>query len=86
MNKLIIISLLIASTLCANYAVLVAGSNGYINYRHQSDVFHAYHILLNNGMPAENIIVLHMMILQITLKIQSETGAAINSTCKLFLR
>ena len=57
MNKLIIISLLIASTLCANYAVLVAGSNSYMNYRHQSDVFHAYHILLNNGMPAENIIV-----------------------------
>jgi legumain len=28
-----------------------------MNYRHQSDVFHAYHILLNNGMPAENIIV-----------------------------
>ena len=57
MNKLIIISLLISSTLCANYAVLVAGSNGYINYRHQSDVYHAYHVLLNNGMPAENIIV-----------------------------
>ncbi len=57
MNKLIIISLLISSTLCANYAVLVAGSNGYINYRHQADVYHAYHVLLNNGMPAENIIV-----------------------------
>ena len=57
MNKLIILSLLIASTLCANYAVLVAGSNEYINYRHQSDVFHAYHILVNNGMPPENIIV-----------------------------
>ena len=57
MNKLIIISLLISSTLCANYAVLVAGSTGYINYRHQADVYHAYHVLLNNGMPAENIIV-----------------------------
>lgn len=40
----------------AHYAVLVAGSNGYWNYRHQADVFHAYHILVNNGMPKENII------------------------------
>ena len=37
-------------------AVLVAGSNGYWNYRHQADIAHAYQILINNGMPAENII------------------------------
>ena len=41
----------------SHYAVLVAGSNGYWNYRHQADIFHAYHVLRNNGMPAENIIV-----------------------------
>jgi legumain len=40
-----------------HYAVLVAGSNGFWNYRHQSDIFHAYHILLKNGIPKENIIV-----------------------------
>jgi legumain len=40
-----------------HHAVLVAGSNGIWNYRHQSDIFHAYHILVNNGMPKENIIV-----------------------------
>jgi len=40
----------------AHYAVLVAGSNYYYNYRHQSDVFHAYQILTNYGIPAENII------------------------------
>ena len=57
MNKLFLISLLIASTLCSNYAVLVVGSNSYTNYAHQSDVYHAYHILIDNGMPAENIIV-----------------------------
>ena len=57
MNKLFLISLLFAYTLCDNYAVLVAGSNTYMNYRHQADVYHAYHILRNNGMPAENIIV-----------------------------
>ena len=28
-----------------------------MNYRHQSDVFHSYNILVNNGMPSENIIV-----------------------------
>ena len=40
-----------------NYAVLVAGSNDYINYRHQADVFHLYHILLEKGFEKENIIV-----------------------------
>ena len=41
-----------------HYAVLVAGSNGFWNYRHQSDIFHSYHILISNGIPKENIIVL----------------------------
>lgn len=41
-----------------HWAVLVAGSNGFWNYRHQSDIFHAYHILVENGIPRENIIVL----------------------------
>jgi len=39
-----------------HFAVLVAGSNGFWNYRHQSDVYHAYQILRQNGVPAENII------------------------------
>jgi len=39
-------------------AVLVAGSNSFWNYRHQSDVFHAYQILIANGMPEKNIVVL----------------------------
>jgi len=38
------------------YAVLVAGSNTWSNYRHQADVSHAYQILRNNGVPQENII------------------------------
>ena len=42
---------------CDNYAVLVAGSNTYSNYRHQSDVFHHYHILVDRGIKPENIIV-----------------------------
>jgi len=40
-----------------NYAVLVAGSNGYYNYRHQSDICHAYHVLTDDGkIPKENVI------------------------------
>ncbi|KAA6403484.1 MAG: putative peptidase C13 family protein, partial [Streblomastix strix] len=39
-----------------NWAVLVAGSNTFENYRHQSDIFHAYHILNKNGFPADQII------------------------------
>jgi legumain len=40
-----------------NWAILVAGSNGYYNYRHQSDICHAYQILKKNGLKEENIIV-----------------------------
>jgi len=40
-----------------NWAVLVAGSNGYYNYRHQSDICHAYQIFKKNGVPDSNIIV-----------------------------
>ncbi|KAK6911184.1 Peptidase C13, legumain [Dillenia turbinata] len=39
------------------WAVLVAGSSGYGNYRHQADVCHAYQILKNGGLKDENIIV-----------------------------
>lgn len=50
-----LVALSVAS--CAHWAVLVAGSDGFSNYRHQADICHAYHILLEKGMPAENIIV-----------------------------
>jgi len=39
-----------------HWAVLVAGSNGWSNYRHQSDTCHAYQILRKNGIPANRII------------------------------
>ncbi|XP_058227716.1 vacuolar-processing enzyme isoform X1 [Rhododendron vialii] len=39
------------------WAVLIAGSNGYENYRHQADVCHAYQILRKGGLKDENIIV-----------------------------
>ncbi|XP_064109011.1 legumain-like [Macrobrachium nipponense] len=41
-----------------NWAVLVAGSSGWSNYRHQSDICHAYHIMHDRGIPDERIIVM----------------------------
>mmetsp|Transcript_43693 Transcript_43693/g.114836 ORF Transcript_43693/g.114836 Transcript_43693/m.114836 type:complete len:435 (-) Transcript_43693:292-1596(-) len=41
-----------------HWAVLVAGSNGYGNYRHQSDVCHAYQVVINAGMKPEQVIVM----------------------------
>jgi len=42
----------------SNWAVLVAGSSSYGNYRHQSDVCHAYQIMKSNGIADDKIIVL----------------------------
>lgn len=39
------------------WAVLVAGSNEWYNYRHQADVCHAYQILKKGGLKDENIVV-----------------------------
>ena len=39
-----------------HWAVLVAGSNQYYNYRHQSDTCHAYQIMKANGIPEDHII------------------------------
>ncbi|KAL0297232.1 UNVERIFIED_CONTAM: Vacuolar-processing enzyme [Sesamum radiatum] len=39
------------------WAILIAGSNGYWNYRHQADVCHAYQILKRGGLKDENIVV-----------------------------
>ncbi|XP_061374750.1 vacuolar-processing enzyme-like [Gastrolobium bilobum] len=39
------------------WAILLAGSNGYWNYRHQADVCHAYQTLRKGGLKEENIIV-----------------------------
>jgi legumain len=58
MNKTFIALLfLLGSASCANWAVLVAGSKGFENYRHQADICHAYQTLVKGGIPAGNIIV-----------------------------
>eukprot|EP00904_Undaria_pinnatifida_P002344 jgi/Undpi1/1210/HiC_scaffold_107.g14124.m1 len=40
------------------WAVIVAGSSGFHNYRHQADVCHAYHLVRRNGVPEERIILM----------------------------
>ncbi|KAK9806827.1 hypothetical protein WJX72_004028 [[Myrmecia] bisecta] len=40
------------------WAVLIAGSSGWGNYRHQADVCHAYQILKQGGLNDDNIIVM----------------------------
>ncbi|XP_045795739.1 vacuolar-processing enzyme-like [Trifolium pratense] len=44
-------------TIGKKWALLVSGSYGYENYRHQADVCHAYQILKRGGLKDENIIV-----------------------------
>ena len=58
MKVVILLTLLAALTTCDRWAVLVAGSNTYSNYRHQADVFHSYQTLINNGFDPEKIIVM----------------------------
>jgi len=41
-----------------HWAVIMAGSNSYGNYRHQADACHAYHTAKKNGVPESNIILL----------------------------
>lgn len=40
------------------WALLIAGSAGWGNYRHQADVAHAYHVLKQGGIKDSNIIVM----------------------------
>ncbi|XP_072221129.1 legumain [Leuresthes tenuis] len=40
------------------WVVIVAGSNGWYNYRHQADACHAYQIVHKNGIPDEQIVVM----------------------------
>lgn len=56
MKTTILALCLLSIAMADHWAVIVAGSNGFWNYRHQADVCHAYHIMRNNGVPAENII------------------------------
>jgi legumain len=41
-----------------HWVVIVAGSNGYWNYRHQADACHAYQVVKAHGVPEEQIIMM----------------------------
>ncbi|XP_033627906.1 legumain-like [Asterias rubens] len=41
-----------------HWALLVAGSSGWYNYRHQADVCHSYQVLHNHGIPDSHIVVM----------------------------
>jgi legumain len=61
MKSLLVLSialLAISSANCATWAVLVAGSNGFWNYRHQADVCHSYQTLIQKGVQPQHIITL----------------------------
>lgn len=47
---------LFAGAAADNWAVLVAGSNGFWNYRHQADVCHAFKTLVSRGFHPDKII------------------------------
>jgi len=52
----IVLLAIVAVAQAKNWAVIVAGSNTYGNYRHQSDACHAVQIALKGGIPAERIV------------------------------
>ena len=39
-----------------HWAVIMAGSTGFSNYRHQADSHHAVKVMLENGIPRDQII------------------------------
>ena len=53
----LVLALLVPAAVHADHwAVLVAGSHTYGNYRHHADVAHAYQIAIKQGMSPDNII------------------------------
>jgi legumain len=59
MKKYLLLALILTIAICGDHwAVLVAGSNTWSNYRHQADVYHAYQVLIKNGFDADKIITL----------------------------
>ncbi|XP_077993331.1 legumain-like [Glandiceps talaboti] len=40
------------------WVIIIAGSNGWYNYRHQADACHAYQIVHKNGIPDERVVVM----------------------------
>jgi legumain len=59
MRSLLLVALIVAVTcrpVFDRWAVLVSGSSGYKNYRHQANICHSYHVLINRGFHPNRII------------------------------
>jgi legumain len=56
---LLVLALLAVAAVADDWAVIVAGSNGYYNYRHQADACHAYQIVAKGGLTPDHIIMLY---------------------------
>jgi legumain len=52
------LAFLIASVQALDWAVVVAGSNTWSNYRHQADVCHSYQVVHKNGIPDSRVIMM----------------------------
>ena len=57
MRSFLLIACILALAAADNWAVIIAGSDGYGNYRHQANVAHQYHQYLDYGVKPEHIIV-----------------------------
>ena len=57
MRVIFLILLLVHLAHAADWAVIVAGSTGYWNYRHQAAAASAYQYFISHGIPKKNIIV-----------------------------
>jgi len=58
MKAVAVVTSLAVPATASHWAVIMAGSNTYSNYRHQADACHAYQIAKKNGIPESNIIML----------------------------
>lgn len=57
MRTSILIACLMALVAAENWVIIIGGSNGYSNYRHQANIAHQYHQYLDYGVKPEHIIV-----------------------------
>lgn len=55
--RVLFLFLIISLTQAADWAVIVSGSTGYWNYRHQAAAASAYQYFISHGVPKKNIIV-----------------------------
>ena len=57
MRSFLLIACILALAAADNWVVIIGGSNGYGNYRHQANIAHQYHQYLDYGVKPEHIVV-----------------------------